>query len=690
MGGTVRWLGVLVVMALCRSAGATVIEGFEQPTELQLGGMQVQPASRLQLSERDPFEGKRCAELHYRFEKVSGLQYLEVIAPHRLTEKPRRFSVAVRGDGSGNIVRARFVDAGGEWHQYDLGVLHFRGWRVLWTHLDTPHGHWGGDGNGRLDFPVTFFSLVLDSLVRPSEGVVAFDAVSAHYGEEVQPPVNAQFVPARRWGYFWGATDPPTGKLVLTNTTNAPVTVAVSVQLLNHREEPVRSLWRSEVTVTPGKPVERTIALHPIRFGVHFVAIQLTALTPERPSATRLVSVCWLPEPAPIGEDSPFGVCTHFGQFKHKVPDTLDLMRRMGAAWLRDELYWSEVEREQGKFIFPTYYDAYMRAAGESGIRPLIIFNYANRHYDNGVAPHTDAGREAFARYCRALIERYGRICRHWEVWNEPNIGFWQPKPNPADYTALLKTVYTTVKSVDPQATVVGVCTAGTDLGFIEAVLQRDGGKFMDALSVHPYRYPRSPEASDFVGEMQRLKALLDKYGAGHLKVWLTEFGYPTHITGGTPQWLSAAYIVRTFLWALTLPFIERVFVYDFQDDGDDPTYNEFNFGLIRFDHSPKVGYAAFNTMVRMLARKRFLRQAAVGDGAVCLVFGDATGEVWTLWATQGERRVTVPVTASVVTVTDLMGNSQPMRPVRGQLTLTLTEEPLFVTIAAQRRRATR
>jgi len=48
-----------------------------------------------------------------------------------------------------------------------LGVLHFRGWKVLWTHLDTPHGHWGGDGNGRLDFPITFFSVVLDSLVRP-------------------------------------------------------------------------------------------------------------------------------------------------------------------------------------------------------------------------------------------------------------------------------------------------------------------------------------------------------------------------------------------------------------------------------------------------------------------------------------------------------------------------------------------
>jgi beta-xylosidase len=389
-----------------------------------------------------------------------------------------------------------------------------------------------------------------------------------------------------------------------------------------------------------------------------------------------------LPEPAPTWDESPFGVCTHFGQFKHKVPETLELIKRMGATWIRDELYWSNIERERNKFQFPEYYDAYMKAAGELGIRPLIIFNYANRHYDNGLAPHTEEGRQAFAKYCVELMNRYGQICQHWEVWNEPNIGFWQPKPNPKDYTNLLKTVYETVKKVDPKATVVGVCTAGTDFRFIEEVLKRDGGKFMDAISVHPYRYPRSPEATGFVDEMKRLKELLDKYGVGHLKVWLTEFGYPTHITGGTPQWLSAAYIVRTFLWALTLPFIERLFVYDFQDDGEDPTYNEFNFGLIRFDSSPKVGYAAFNTMVRMLHRKQFARQVEIADGIVCLVFSGGEGEVWALWSSDDkERKVNLSVPSKSVTVTDLMGNTRTVHPTKGQITLTLTAEPIFIRL---------
>jgi len=50
--------------------GAVIVEDFEQPAEFRLGGMQIQLKSQLRLSEKDAFEGKRCAELHYKFEQV--------------------------------------------------------------------------------------------------------------------------------------------------------------------------------------------------------------------------------------------------------------------------------------------------------------------------------------------------------------------------------------------------------------------------------------------------------------------------------------------------------------------------------------------------------------------------------------------------------------------------------------------
>ncbi len=672
----IGWLWFALLMGIASVEAVTVVlEDFEAPAQFRLGGIKVNPQSQLQLSIKQPFEGERCAELLYLFERAEGLQYLEVISPHRLRAKVHRISVAVRGDGSGNFVRVRFVDSKGEWHQWDLGKLDFYGWKVLSANLEAPHGFWHGDGNGQLDYPITFFSIVLDSLVRPSEGVVAFDAVTVETDGRAEDFVEAFFEPKKSLGYFWGKNDVPSGKLIVTSGNKELTTVAVTLKVLDRKETPIMELKHPAVKVAYRKPFDRPIQLRVNRFGVYFVEVQVG-------ETVRRQSICWLPEPAPIWDDSPFGVAMHFGQFKHKVPDTLELLKGMGAAWIRDELYWSNIEQEKGKFVFPDYYDRYMQAAAKLGIRPLIIFDYGNKHYDSGVAPYTPDGISAFVRYCRELINRYGKICKHWEVWNEPNLRqFWKPEPNPEHYTNLLKAVYQAVKATDPKATVVGVCTAGTDLRFIEEVLKRDGGKFMDAISVHPYRYPRSPEESDFLGEMQRLKGLLDKYGVGHLKVWLTEFGYPTHITkGGVPQHRSAALIARTYLLALSLPFVERVFVYDFQDDGDDPNYNEANFGLIRLDGSPKVGYAAYCTMARMLYRKRFVRRLDVGDGVFCFEFSDDKEGLLAVWMAKGESKLTLKVKGKRVTVTDLMGNSQTVYVSGGHISLTITEEPMFIT----------
>ncbi len=821
------------------SAISVLLEDYESPFPPRLEGSQIHPQSKLSLSGKQPYEGKQCVDLDYKFVEAPGLQYLEVVSPHEIRNRAHLLSVAVRGDGSGNGIMVRLVDRNGEWHQFSLGKLDFKGWRLLSTSLNVPHEHWGGDGNGTLEYPLTFHSIVLDSNVRPSQGKIAFDALSIKVEGKPEDFVEVYFVPAKPLGYFWGKGNPPRGKLLVKGKAKGPATLEVRVVLLNHKEEPLGEVWRRKVTVSQGKAWEASLPLNIRRYGVYFLEVALSGQSPPRsllledyegsppslggmqiqpqskvtlsrgepfqgaqcaelhyrfekvgglqylevvtpheiterfnslsvavrgdnsnnfvrvrfvdkngewhqfdlgrldfggwrilscglsaphghwggdnngvmeypitlhsivldspvrpsegdvafdavtlweapPPQPKRFSICWLPEPAPTWKESPFGVCTHFGQFKHKVPDTLELLKRMGAGWIRDELYWGAIEKEEGKFQPPPYYDAYMEAVGKLGLQPLIIFSYSNPNYDEGKSPYTAEGVSAFARYCRELVTRYGKICKHWEVWNEPNIGFWQPKPNPEHYTNLLKAVYETVKRADPTATVVGVCTAGTDLRFIEEVLKRGGGKFMDAISVHPYRYPSSPEESDFLGEMRNLKDLLDKYGASNLKVWLTEFGYPTH-RGGVSQYRSAMLIVRTFLLALTQPYIERLFLYDFQDDGEDPDYNEHNFGLIRYDGTPKVAFAGFNTMVRMMARKKFLREWDLGEGVNALEFAGEKGKLLVLWAPKGEREVELRVAKGSVTATDLMGNGEKLPAPNGILRLKVSEEPIFL-----------
>ena len=651
-----------------------LVEDYESPAELRLGGEGVQPGSRVALSDKEPFQGQRCAELRYKFAQRDGLQYLEVVTPHRFRTRLAGLSVAVRGDGSGEFVRARLLDKSGECHQFDLGKLDFKGWRVLSTALAGPHGFWGGDGNGKMDYPVQFLNVLLDALVRPAEGVVTFDAVTVEAEGMPGDFIESRFEPTKPHGYYWGKDEKPAGTLTFSTGVPGLASAAVEVRLLDHREQPVKDLWKGEIRVERGKPTQQEVSLGLERFGVHYVEVKAGEHSQRH-------SVAWLPEPAPIWDESPFGVCTHFGQHKHAIPLTFDLIKRMGAAWIRDEIGWGGVERQKGKFTVNEYYDLYMKTAGEMGLHPFIIFDYGNGLYDGGNAPVSPEAVAAFVAYCQELMKRYAAVCRDWEIWNEPNIFFWKPKPNVADYTKLMKAVYPPTKAVNPKATIVGVCTAGTDLRFIEGVLKEGGGKCMDAISVHPYRYPRSPEESDFLGEMARLKAMLEKHGVGDMKVWLTEFGYPTQQDPrGVPEARSAAYLVRTSLHALTLPYVERLFIYDFQNDGTDPLYNEANFGLIRLDNTPKVAYAAHNTMVRMIARKRFVRAVEAGKDVICYEFAGDKGKVLAAWPKSQAATLSLSTTSKELKLTDLMGNTSVVAPADGRITAPLGEDPVFLT----------
>jgi hypothetical protein len=108
----------------------------------------------------------------YSFEE--GWKYLEINpqAPIDVPADAEAFGMWVSGDGSGNLLRMRFMDAGGETWQVDGPAMSFRGDRFVAFPLDgTESGHWGGDGNGRIDPPIRLTTfLLIDSAARQKTG----------------------------------------------------------------------------------------------------------------------------------------------------------------------------------------------------------------------------------------------------------------------------------------------------------------------------------------------------------------------------------------------------------------------------------------------------------------------------------------------------------------------------------------
>lgn len=266
-----------------------------------------------------------------------------------------------------------------------------------------------------------------------------------------------------------------------------------------------------------------------------------------------------LPSPAiPDG----FGVNIHF---TNAAPEELGALGRSGVRFVRMDFSWSRVERVKGEYDFSPY-DTLLAAMSKLGIRCLFILDYSNRLYDDGLSPHTDEGRAAFAHFAAAAAKHFAGQGVLWEIWNEPNIGqFWKPKPSAEDYSALALATIDAVRRADPNAFIMGPASSTFPWDFFETMGQRGVFARLDAVSVHPYRRgePESAEA-----DYARLRALIDRYAPSrNLPIVSGEWGYTTVDVSEEQQ---ADYLVRQRLLNLSLQIPLSIW-YDWKEDGVDP-----------------------------------------------------------------------------------------------------------------------
>jgi hypothetical protein len=258
---------------------------------------------------------------------------------------------------------------------------------------------------------------------------------------------------------------------------------------------------------------------------------------------------------------------------------------------------------------------------------------------------------------------------KYWEIYNEPNIFFWNgPKEL---YPVLVKKCCAAIKETDPEATVLAISTSGIDRAFIKKCLQADAP--FDVLTVHPYRNKLND--SGFVREMRDVAALV-----GNRPVWITEMGWPTQI-GGTTERTQASLLSRCYLSAVASGACQNISWYDFRDDGNDPFYNESNFGVLYEDMRPKPGYRALATLCHTFAKAS---PTLVETGSKDL-FAVRAGDAWAFWCLRAPASLSFRC-ADDADIRNLMG--EPVKPERKgrKTTLALTpENPVFVQGALKR-----
>ncbi len=372
---------------------------------------------------------------------------------------------------------------------------------------------------------------------------------------------------------------------------------------------------------------------------------------------------------------------THF-LFDNQTDFTdLGIMKKIGVAGVRDEIYWETVEWKKGIFDFQRP-DGFMPKLREEGMDTCIIFDYSNHNYvttsvngeaaTNRTAPRTAEEMKAFVNYVKRLLEQYPQITSV-EIWNEPNWGFWEPEPNAIDYAAMVKAVSNAVREINPDICIMAgsLVFGGEESDFLREMLDEGIYAYVDAISTHPYTHPNGTDRL-LERRLDSINDIINEYGGfkGHIA---TETGATTaNSSAGCSEDKQASEIVKTYVYDDSRN-IDSTYWYTFRDTGDNPYENEDRFGILHRDYTAKPALAVLSQYTNRLNGAVYCGRLNINNGVKAFLYMAEGVPVVVAWTTGESAEITLDNNG----VQDMYGNSAEMGD-----TVKLTTEPVYIWVS--------
>lgn len=397
----------------------------------------------------------------------------------------------------------------------------------------------------------------------------------------------------------------------------------------------------------------------------------------------------------PKGEKNKnLGVSMHFrfdkGSGRGEPEIVLPLVDIGGFGMIRDETYWTHIEKQEGVYAYTDRYTDMLDFAQSHNIDVLNILGYSNPLYNsNGGVPLSGSYQKAFDNFIDFTVKDMGKRFgnTYFEGWNEFNLN---ANYTPEQYAVLMKNMHKQIKESDSNAFFVAMCTALTPLDWIERVLIALGdnpSQYMDAVSFHPYDSRHTPESGSIGENSKKLRELLDSYGCQNVEMWYTELGWSsTPNLGFVTEKQQGYYAPRMLLLNDANHYVDKYIWYDFHNDGINANDSESNFGLVRNEledvpASAKYSYLTVVNYNKLVGNAKFKKEILANDE--CYIYRyerKGKSDILALGTLEEKVRPTsLYVGCDSVNVIDKYGNGKKISTVNGILTLPLDAYPQYV-----------
>lgn len=263
-----------------------------------------------------------------------------------------------------------------------------------------------------------------------------------------------------------------------------------------------------------------------------------------------------------------------------------------------DYTSWDWVERKGGEYSVVPELDDYVNSLVENGLHIEIQLLYGNPLYTSPAGrlpqtvtpepgsfhnpdrslysvfwpPKTDQQIAAFTKYVAWMVDHFRGRVEYYEIWNEPNIDYWNPTPNPENYGRLFKASADAIHKTNPSAKAVFGGLAGANRDFAKRALDAcDCASTIDIFAYHnypDYGHNLNPEGigkdSDTNESSRPLREMVRAYPGirKELVFWNDEFNDGLATWTDSDESVQAKYIprgllidratgVRTFVWLI-------------------------------------------------------------------------------------------------------------------------------------------
>ena len=395
------------------------------------------------------------------------------------------------------------------------------------------------------------------------------------------------------------------------------------------------------------------------------------------------------------------GVRGYFdSELKEKITRAATMI---GAESMRGTSDWRKLEPKQGQYNWKGE-DEMVALAEKYGAETQYLIAYGGapwtkspatraRIIADGVDPDKDWPQaqypptiESWRGWSRALAEHYKGRIHYYEVWNEPDLGFFRGTAE--QYLEMLKGSYQEIKAVDPSATVM---TGG--FGNIDhsehkpAVLDitlTQGKPYFDLLAYH-----RHGTFSMLQKEVDdQLIPMMKKAGVTQ-PLYFNETAMGREYAREYEQAIELPKRLA-YAWSRGATGYHYFTVWNSRtESGSGGGYE-----MVNWDFSPRPAWVAYNEMSRVLRGRKFSHQLDLGQGRWGYAFqgkGDFEGAsandyaivAWTEDQVLPDAPIVLNVGAGAsARIVDLMGNSVNAPVSDGRVILPVARDPQYLVIS--------